>query len=339
MYGDREWRLEWQAALGEFLTGEEWRVQRDLSLGNIGVVSFSGFGSCEADRQRTLTLRCVQGIRIVEVSEPSVQREDTQLLLEACPTLQHGDNVEIRSIDTDLLLIGISAINRLLAEGGGRLGILFIRTSVQEVDIGNERTFKEELFCCNDLVLSIQEHASLNSFPMYLRVKCIVGLMILLGGDTTSYLYLPYALALDWYLLHSEYVGCLVCAPSESESALGWSLRFDNDAVVRLMKLLYACRNPAVLSGWTSLVPTERSLRLTEISYESLEKLVAREVFPKTMRFMPNLDVLRAHSNRALHRLQTYDHCLLRHAPDLPLIGFSAVMRKSAISAGVKYVG
>jgi len=152
--------------------------------------------------------------------------------------------------------------------------------------------------------------------------------MIFLGGDTTSYLFLPYTLALEWYLQHSDYVGCLVCVPSEPEVALGWSLRFDYEAVVRLTKMLYACRNPTALPGWTSLVPAERAIRLTEISYESLEKLVAREVFPKTMRFMPNPDVLRAHSNRALHRLQTYDHAVLRDAPDLPLIGLLIVMRK-----------
>ena len=57
LYGNRSWRLLWQAAVGEVLKDPKWRQQLNLTLGDgSGVVTFTGVGSSASERQCTIIL-------------------------------------------------------------------------------------------------------------------------------------------------------------------------------------------------------------------------------------------------------------------------------------------
>jgi len=157
-------------------------------------------------------------------------------------------------------------------------------------------------------------------------VPSVIALFILLGGDTTSYLYLPYTKSLEWYLAHAEFVGALVRTPTAEEKMEGWPLVLDEEAIKRLFKVLYACRNPDAIDRWTSLPLPERYAVLRDTSYEELESKVARCRFPLTMRFMPKWALMVQHLLRAQHRLRTWYNADLSDPPDVPLVGHVVLM-------------
>jgi len=132
--------------------------------------------------------------------------------------------------------------------------------------------------------------------------------------------------SLEWYLAHAEFVGALVRTPTEEENREGWPLSLDEEAVKRLFKVLYACRNPRAIDRWTSLPLPERYAALRDTSYEELERKVARCVFPLTMRFMPKWALMVQHLLRAQHRLRTWYNADLRSPPDVPLVGHVMLM-------------
>lgn len=170
------------------------------------------------------------------------------------------------------------------------IGLLFVHTTKQEVERTEGAPFIEEFVCCNQLADSINTAPSLasTSIPRSERVRSVVALFILLGGDTTSYLYLPYGKGLSTYLLYAEFVGSLVRKPSDEEKAAGWTVMIDEDAARRLFMVLYACRNPTAINGWTSTILSARIEELHKLSYLDMQKRVASVVFPLTMRFMPS---------------------------------------------------
>jgi hypothetical protein len=199
----------------------------------------------------------------------------------------------------------------------------------------NSGSFSEEYWCCNDLATQIKAYPGFSKLragtteevvAFEYRVPSVIALFILLGGDTTSYLYLPYAKSLEWYLSHAEFVGALVRILTEEELREGWPLVSDEEAVKRLFKMLYACRNPDAIDRWTSLPLPERYAALRDTSYEDLESKVARCVFPLTMRFMPKWALMVQHLLRAQHRLRTWYNADLSAPPDVPLVGHVVLM-------------
>jgi hypothetical protein len=157
---------------------------------------------------------------------------------------------------------------------------------------------------------------------------------------------IPYAKGLEWYLEHAAYIGALARDPNLEESAQGWPMVLDEQAVKRLFKVLYACRNlggktPVFPAGhldprhtpfekWTSLPLPERFLALDALPYEELEKRVANAVFPLSMRFMPKWALCVQHMLRAQHCLRTWLNASLRNFPDVPLVGYTVVLERTA---------
>ena len=333
LYGDRKWRRQWQECLRNILVEECWHGARDHALGEgRGLALFSGVGGSEDERKRTVSLRYVTGSeRKLEISEPSEQREDTQCIFEACASVQQGSCVEIWAEDTDFLQIGLLAVHTLqVSSESPSLGKLLVRTSAHDVDDGSGRQFQEQIFCCNDLASAVMSHHSLVSLHLDHRVPSVVSLLVLLGGDTTSYMYFPYGKALAWYLEHATAIGSLVRDATASESDRGWSVLLDPPAVQRLMKVLFICRYPSLLPGWTSMQPSERLQALSEIEYEELEKRVALRNFPQTTSFMLSPVNLMWHVLRTQQRVQTWKYATRRNFPDFPLAGFVLFLRPRA---------
>ena len=206
----------------------------------------------------------------------------------------------------------------LVSPAAAPLGRLFVQTTTQQVE-----SFTEEYVCCNQLADSINAHPAVGSIPRSDRVRSVVALFILLGGDTTSYLYLPYAMSLSSYMKYADFVKSLVRQPTEEEKGQGWTVVLDSEAVKRLFMVLYACRNPTAVSGWTSTIVSAQIEELRKLSYMDMQKRVAKVVFPLTMRCMPSLSLLEQHMKRAQHRLNTWLHAGQREPPDLPMIGFT----------------
>ena len=244
--------------------------------------------------------------------------------------------------DTDFLSIGTLAANKqqqLLELSGeeGTLGKLFVRMTSQNVPLGvdvSSESFSED-YWCTELATQIKAYPGFSKLrvgsaeevvALEHRVPSVIALFILLGGDATSYLYLPYTKSLEWYLAHAEFVGALVRTPTEEENREGWPLALDEEAVKRLFKVLYACRNPRAIDRWTSLPLPERYAALRDTSYEELESKVARCVFPLTMRFKPKWALMAQHLLRAQHRLRTWYNADLRSPPDVPLVGHVVLM-------------
>lgn len=337
LYQDREkGRLEWQAALGKLVkSGDETtRSKLHAALGSNGHVSFSGVGECEDERMRSIHLN-VSDLLIMEISSPSFQREDTNLFHESAPTLKRGGNVIISADDTDLLLIGMLGMNvlghglsRTSAQGAeARLGSLFVKTTAQMVDNGSGGKFEEQFICCDEVGKCITAHPALSCIATEFRVPSVVAECIILGGDTTSYLYLPYSKSIGCFLEYAEFIGFLVRSPTEEEALQGWPICIDSDAVERLLMVLYASRNPTAIDRWTSLSMPERLSTLRNLRYVDMQKLVARTVFPMTMRFMPNLDLLRGHIGRAQLRLFQWMSAAEDKPPDVPLLGFVVILK------------
>lgn len=334
LYQDRrKGRLEWQSALGELVLSEDAAMKTKLhwALGAKGRVSFSGVGGSEEERMRSIHLSCSEpGVRSIHISGPSRQREDTNLFHEAVATLKSGQHVIVNAEDTDLLLIctlGVSVLQQGVS-APSKLGLLFVKTTTQRVDLGNGNIFSEQFICCNEVAQCISSHASLSCVDSKFRVASVVALFILLGGDTTSYLYLPYSKSLGWYLAYAEFIGCIVRSPTSVEAQEGWSMCLDSDAVTRLFMVLYAARNPTAVDRWTSLSMPERLSILRSMQYSDLEKLVARVVFPLTMRFMPKLELLLTHIGRAQHRFHTWLCAAEDSPPDVPHLGFVVALHK-----------
>jgi len=349
IYGDRDGgRREWQDTLGKLVTTTkpQLRSQLNAALAGAGDVSFCGVGSNEDERKRTLTLRSgetSQQRQAAEVTGSSSQREDTNLFHEAVPTLLNGKHALIEAADTDLLLIGTLGIDKLQQEEESRqqsgarglaaveatppLGLLFVNTIEQKID-----SFTEEFMCCNQVADSINTNPSLSSaaasIPRSERVRSVVALFILLGGDTTSYLYLPYGKALTTYLTYAEYVKSLVRNPTDEEKEEGWTAVLDEEAVKRLFMVLYACRNPTAISGWTSTILSAQIEELRKLSYMDMQKRVANVVFPLTMRFMPSWSLAQQHMFRSQHRLHTWANAGMSSPPDVPRVGFTFLLTR-----------
>ena len=271
MYGDRICgRRIWQKGVGTMVGNGS--LSEALGAGG-NKVSFSGVGSSEDERKRTVTLGA--GNVTPQLSAPSDQREDTEAIRQAVATINKNENAMVEGADTDFFLIGTLAVDKqqqlLVLSGEERtLGKLFVRMTRKPVQInvgGSSDSFSEEYWCCNDLATQIQGYPGFSKLragtteeivALEHRVPSVIALFILLGGDTTSYLYLPYTKSLEWYLSHAEFVGALVRIPSEEEKREGWPLVLDEEAVKRLFKVLYACRNPDAIDRWTSLPLPER---------------------------------------------------------------------------------
>jgi len=143
-------------------------------------------------------------------------------------------------------------------------------------------------------------------------------------------------MALSSYLIYAAFVKSLVRNPTEEEKSAGWTVMIDEDAVKRLFMVLYACRNPTAVSGWTSTIVSERIAELRKLSYMDMQKTVASVVFPLTMRFMPSVALAKQHMNRAQHRLYTCLHAGQSAPPDLPIVGFTVILaRNEAVVEGV----
>ena len=339
MYGDRICgRRIWQKGVGTMVGNGS--LSEALGAGG-NKVSFSGVGSSEDERKSTVTLGA--GNVTPQLSAPSDQREDTEAIRQAVATINKNENAMVEGADTDFFLIGTLAVDKqqqlLVLPGEERtLGKLFVRMTRKPVQInvgGSSDSFSEEYWCCNDLATQIQGYPGFSKLragtteeivALEHRVPSVIALFILLGGDTTSYLYLPYTKSLEWYLSHAEFVGALVRIPSEEEKREGWPLVLDEEAVKRLFKVLYACRNPDAIDRWTSLPLPERYAVLRNTSYEELGSKVARCRFPLTMRFMPKWALMVQHLLRAQHRLRTWYNADLRTPPDVPLVGHVVLM-------------
>ena len=339
LYGDRTCgRRIWQKVLRELVDNGD--VRKALGVGG-NEVSFSGVGSSEDERKRTITLGA--GSVISQLSTPSNQREDTEAIHQAVQTINEAENAIIEAQDTDIFCIGTLAADKQqqlleLSREERTLGKLFVRMTSQDVPLSvgsNSGSFSEEYWCCNDLATQIKAYPGFSKLragtteevvAFEYRVPSVIALFILLGGDTTSYLYLPYAKSLEWYLSHAEFVGALVRILTEEELREGWPLVSDEEAVKRLFKMLYACRNPDAIDRWTSLPLPERYAALRDTSYEDLESKVARCVFPLTMRFMPKWALMVQHLLRAQHRLRTWYNADLSAPPDVPLVGHVVLM-------------
>jgi hypothetical protein len=347
LYSDRNGgRRLWQAGLATLVLNG--KVRETLGTGG-GAVSFSGVGSVEEERRRTVTLGANDAPP--QFSAPSGQREDTELERQATQTMRNGKNTLLVGDDIDHLCIGTLAADKqqqllLLSREERTLGKIFVRMKSQQVplgDGGDSGSFEEQYWCCDDLAneikalpeLSKQRAGTAEEEPepvvaLEQRVPSVIALMILLGGDTTSYLYHPYTRSLAVYLAHAEFVGALTRPPTAQEEAEGWPLAVDKEAATRLFKLLYACRNPGAIDRWTSLPLSERSTALRGMSYFDLEQKVARCVFPLTMRFMPKWTLLVQHILRAQHRLRTWYNADLSAPLDVRLLGFVVVMKPPA---------
>ena len=215
-----------------YWTRDQSRVLRfQDALGPGGDVTFSGVGRTEEQRRSTILMRgAVAGQQVPSVEKVGVssQREDTNLVREALFTVTAGKNAMIQADDIDLLLIGILNVDALQESAVGGCGKLFIQMKAQKLDLYGI-PFTEEFVCCDQLSESIKSNTAWNwrvgdtsvEVERSLRVPSIVALFNLLGGDTTSYMHLPYTKALTWYLELIEFVGSLVRLPNLEEASEG----------------------------------------------------------------------------------------------------------------------
>jgi hypothetical protein len=242
----------------------------------------------------------------------------------------------IISEDGDLVQICLLNQGSILTEDNSEnIGKLFVKMSKQDLTI-NESIISEEYINCNELATSVMNHVGLSSIPLKQRVPSVVLLMIILGGDTTSYLYLPYVKSLTWYSEHADFVGSLVTEHvNESEQDLTECevqfnqiqsqfacLKIDVSAAKKLMILLYCLRNPKVVPRWNQYPHPEQTGKLKELTYLYVQKIVARSNIPKVFRYMMSIPNLVEHLKRCLLRFFTWSYARIDIVPDVPLIGF-----------------
>lgn len=200
--------------------------------------------------------------------------------------------------------------------------------SSREVKVDDDDIFTEQHININDLALAIMNNPKLSVLEGRFRAASVVALMIYLGGDTTSYLYIPYHKALDWYLEYVAYVGSLVRDPTDEEVIQGFKKdNLDDDAMVRLTMMLYALLNRTkVLDNWTKLPLNEKIDKLNDMTFEHVQKLVARANIPRLHKYMPSMSNLLCHLKRVRLRLHTWQHALEGVVPDVKLVGFVVVV-------------
>jgi len=113
-------------------------------------VSFSGVGSSEDERKRTITLGA--GNVTPQLSAPSDQCKDTEAIRQAVATNNKNENAMVEGADTDFFLIGTLAVDKqqqlLVLPGEERtLGKLFVRMTRKQAQInvgGSSNSFSEE---------------------------------------------------------------------------------------------------------------------------------------------------------------------------------------------------
>lgn len=313
-------------------------------MGNEGTIQFAGYGENDDQRMSTFQIVCSShNPKLEEVAElKSNCLEDTNQVAIAKKSLNEGKNVVIVVEDGDLPQIGVLNVGTALMESEDEnlivddtiiKGNLFIKMTQQSITIDG-KTIMEEYINCNELSQSMINHSGfeLANINIGERVPSVIALMILLGGDTTSYLYLPYTKCLQWYLRYTDFVGSLVRDGNENEKSNGfgkWVI--DMEAVVRLMILLYALKNPKALPSWNSLPHHEQISHLKNLTYSQVQKVVAKSNLPKIFRYMPSLDNLHEHVNRAILRLHTWLYAFDRNVPDVPMLGFKVILKKEEL--------
>ena len=136
MYGDRSCgRRIWQEGVGTVVGNGSLRAA--LGVGG-NEVSFSGVGSSEDGRKRTITMGA--GNETPQKSATSAQLEDTEIIRQALETSNKNRNAMVEGVDTDFLLIAALAVDKqqqlLVLSGEERtLGKLFVRTTSKQVHL------------------------------------------------------------------------------------------------------------------------------------------------------------------------------------------------------------
>jgi hypothetical protein len=323
-YGDRHgFRKWWKSAWYDLIHTCTSEVAQKLKGHN---VRFCGIGHTEEQQKQVFEIRSDNpGNCIAIESLESDNREDTNLVGMAMHETSNQRNALIWVEDGDLPQIAILNLSEYLCTRmHDQIGTIFIRFSAQSVQIEDKSYFDEQFINCNELGMSIINHPGLQHLNQDLRIPTIVVLMIILGGDTTSYIYMPYEKALAWYLEHADFVGALVRNVSEDERSQGFDMwGIDEDAVTRLIIMLYARRNPAtVIPLWTKYTHDEQTSILKGLTYLQVCQVVAHEHLPKIFRYVMSMDNLKEHLKRTMSRLHCWSHASRLKVPDVPQLGF-----------------
>ena len=169
---------------------------------NRGKVVFSGFGldpslceSSDMNRNCTYSINCTDinpKLTIVKEGFETNLRDDTNQIHIAMQLIQEGFNVVVNAQDGDMVQISVLALSQLLLveRCQRKLGNLFIQGTKQTVVKSEDEKYEEEYINITMLTKSIINHKKLVTLDKKHRVPSIVALLIL-GGDTTSYLFLP----------------------------------------------------------------------------------------------------------------------------------------------------
>lgn len=324
--GKGEFRDQWKEAVYEMITKHPHKVVEVMKSGKI---RFCGFGATLEQRAQMIEIDAAHPTQFQVIDElASENREDTNMYWAAKSSLLKQENVVIWVEDGDLPLISILNLNQEIVSTSN-MGKLFVQMTKQDIVVGDE-TRVEKYLNCSQVVNDIIGHLGLNLLERHHRVPSIVTLMILLGGDTTSYLYLPYQKCLNWYLEYADFVGSLVREPTAEEKAKGFAmLVVDEEAVKRLMILLYSLYNK-VVPGWKQYPHNEQTDILKGLTHFQVSQKVAKLNVPKIMRYVMSIENLMEHIKRANLRLHTWLHAGVGTVPDVPLDGFIYTFEKVA---------
>ena len=286
----RSGRREFLAEFGNILADLK-KVTVELGSPDApAVAAFSGVGTSADERSRTTAVVLGEDGAWTKTDDgSSSQAEDTNLVRLALRcSATAGKVAVIHAEDTDLLLIGVLAMAKLMALCTNQefTEDNVMRMKKQAVE-ANGVSFSEEYMSCGALARSIVQHPGLQHIgDEFMRVASVVSALVLLGGDTTSYMYIPYRKGLPWYLENVKVIGSLVRRATTAEIEEGCTLVLDQSAVETFIMAMYISRDEAsVKPCWGGMTQDQRKGALG--SYVEIQKLVARAKVPRTTHFMP----------------------------------------------------
>ena len=306
--------------------------------------SIHGVGRSAEERARGIELRYTAsgshaGTRLGTTSRSltitqtpvSLQREDTELVRLACQDVVQNKAAEIVAGDNDIWMIGALALATLIDRGLGRLGHLFVHTTFHKV---NDSGFESEFINVNELVQVIQEDPRLASLTTGSRVRSVIAVAVLLGGDTTNgWKGITPGKGLGWYLENVAFVGSIIKDAAGEEREAGWWVVRNPHAVERLMKVWYVSLNHAAFSqhfgtNWAGLSASERAEKLGSLEYLTLERVVAKKRVPQVQYFVPSSLNADYCGRRMQKRLDGWCKALELNPPMPPLLGFEVKVAK-----------
>jgi hypothetical protein len=376
-YSERDkggFREQYIACMGRFVRDQP-KLVADI-FNRRGRVVLSGFGvedpstgvASDLNRKCTYEIDCSSDSpelreKYDENSETfeTNLRDDTNQIFVAMEWLRQRKNVVVYAEDADMVQISLLALSqKLLIEkvdvnSIGNLSIQMTKQHITNEENENNKEYYKEYIHLNALYISIVNHKKLDVLNEEHRVPSIVALFIILGGDTTSYLYLPYKMAIEAYLDCVSMIGSLVkLVETDNKFKMVIDKGEDLSKMKKLMIVLYAYRNPKVLKdqgGWSKF-HNENIERMNKLKYEIMQREVAFICIPRffrltlylnlsslftnfcflclyIFRYMPSARNLDFHVDRACLRMRTWGHAIYGRNPDVKLLGFIAHLRKT----------